>query len=104
MNEFCRDTLGICFRFTEEEGENLFGLHLALVSWVVLYLEEVMGALRSSFHILAVQSPTERRYFGKNGAEVRRTGKMPLLAKRAMDPELRRENVKVLLFEDFEEA
>lgn len=44
------------------------------------------------------------RYFGKNGAEVRKTGKAPLLAKRAMDPERRRESVQVLLFEDLQEA
>ncbi|KAM5542485.1 hypothetical protein V8D89_003944 [Ganoderma adspersum] len=44
------------------------------------------------------------RYFGKKGAEVRKTGKTPLLAKRAMDPEMRRERVQVLLFDDFEVA
>ena len=44
------------------------------------------------------------RYFGKDGAEVRKTGKTPLLEKREMDPELLRENVEVLLFEDFVEA
>ncbi|PIL37690.1 terpene synthase [Ganoderma sinense ZZ0214-1] len=37
------------------------------------------------------------RYFGKNGAEVRKT-------KQVMDPEMKRESVRVLLFEDFVEA
>ena len=44
------------------------------------------------------------RYFGTKGAEVRKTGKTPLrlLAKRMMDPEMRREKVEVQLIDKLE--
>ena len=42
------------------------------------------------------------RYFGTKGAEVRETGKAPLLAKRVIDPELRREKVEVQVIEELE--
>ena len=44
------------------------------------------------------------RYFGKKGAEVRKAGKTALLAKRAMDPEMRREKVQVQLIEELEQV
>ena len=42
------------------------------------------------------------RYFGTKGAEVRKTGKTPLLAKRVIDPEMRREKVEVQLIDKLE--
>ena len=44
------------------------------------------------------------RYFGKKGAEVQKTRMVPLLAKRIMDPEMRRERVQVQLIEELEEV
>ncbi len=44
------------------------------------------------------------RYFGKKGAEVQKTRRIPLLAKRLMNPEMRRERVEVPLIEQLEET
>ena len=44
------------------------------------------------------------RYFGKKGAEVQKTRMVPLLAKRVMDPEMRRERVQVQLIDELEEV
>ena len=44
------------------------------------------------------------RYFGKKGAEVQRTGRIALLPKCTMDPEMRRERVQVKLIEELEEV
>ena len=44
------------------------------------------------------------RYFGKKGAEVQKTRMVPLLAKRVMDPEMRRERVQVQLIDALEEV
>ena len=44
------------------------------------------------------------RYFGKKGAEVQKTRMIPLLAKRVMDPEMRRERVQVQLIDELEEV
>ena len=41
------------------------GLHLALLRLALLYLELMMGSLRSSFHSRALQSPADRKYLGK---------------------------------------
>ncbi|KAM5542450.1 hypothetical protein V8D89_003909 [Ganoderma adspersum] len=42
------------------------------------------------------------RYFGKKGAEIQKTRRIPLLAKRAVNPEMRRERVEVQLIEELE--
>ena len=42
------------------------------------------------------------RYFRSKGAEVRKTGKTPLLAKRVMGPGMRREKVEVQLIDELE--
>ena len=44
------------------------------------------------------------RYFGTKGAQVRKVGKAPLLAKRVMDPEMRREKVEVQLIDKLEQV
>ncbi len=45
-------------------------------------------------------SSKSERYFGPTkGAEVQKAGKTPLLAKRVMDPEMRREKVQVQLID-----
>lgn len=44
------------------------------------------------------------RYFGTKGAEVRKAGKVPLLAKRVMDPEMRREKVQVQVIDKLEQV
>lgn len=46
---------------------DLVGLHLAAVKFTGLYLDVMMGTLRSSFQSRAVHSPADRKYFGKNG-------------------------------------
>lgn len=42
------------------------------------------------------------RYFGKKGVEIQKTRRIPLLAKRAVNPEMRRERVEVQLIEELE--
>ena len=44
------------------------------------------------------------RFFGTKGEEVRKSGKAPLLAKQVVDPELRREKVKVQVVEELEQV
>nr|VWO96337.1 N/A [Ganoderma boninense] len=44
------------------------------------------------------------RYFGKKGMEVQKTREVPLLAKRSMNPEMKRERVEVQLIEELEMA
>ena len=44
------------------------------------------------------------RYFGKKGAEVRKSGKAPLLAKKALDTEMLREKVEVKQIDNLEVA
>ena len=44
------------------------------------------------------------RYFGKKGAEIQMARSVPLLAKRVMNPEMRREKVEVQLIEELEQA
>ncbi|KAI1791069.1 isoprenoid synthase domain-containing protein [Ganoderma leucocontextum] len=44
------------------------------------------------------------RYFGTKGAEVQKTRRTPLLAKRPMNPEMRRERVQVQLIEELEQV
>nr|WDV18262.1 sesquiterpene synthase [Ganoderma sinense] len=44
------------------------------------------------------------RYFGKKGGEVQKTRRVPLLAKRPMNPEMRRERVEVQLIEELEQV
>ena len=44
------------------------------------------------------------RYFGKKGAEVQKTGKVPLLAKRVMNPDMRREKVHVQAIDKLDEV
>lgn len=51
----------------EGQRAGLVGLHLALLRLALLYLELMMGSLRSSFHSRAVQSPADRKNFGKKG-------------------------------------
>ncbi|PIL37703.1 terpene synthase [Ganoderma sinense ZZ0214-1] len=44
------------------------------------------------------------RYFGKKGAEVQKTRRVPLLAKRSTNPEMRRERVQVQLIEELDDV
>ena len=56
----------------------------ALADWII-------GSIHWSFE--------SERYFGTKGLQVRKVGKAPRLAKRVMDPEMRREKVEVQLID-----
>ena len=65
------------------------------------YIDHCVAALPRGNHCWMFES---ERYFGSKGAEVRKTGKTPLLAKRVVDPAMRREKVEVQLIDDFEQV
>ena len=58
-----------------------------------------MGAWPRGNHCWCFES---ERYFGTKGAQVQKAGKAPLLLKREMDPEMRREKVEVQVIDKLE--